>query len=222
MRVSVRAAAACPPSTARAGCRRSGIWRGFFALGLLGLAALVPAHAADAPSRLRPLLDRTHELNGIVVGYFDLASERRVARLELEHISLAYRHQGFLRVAWRPQVVMDGVTLEVVDAAAWPGQAAEVCRTLRELGGSDELILHRVCIRLAGEPGCVITAGSARLNAAGGLLLVDAFSSEAGAPPVSAGNQMFWLGGPDAGRLQPVPAVPPSSARSLSITQTSP
>ena len=156
-----------------------------------------PGVSQDAEPVL-PLFDRGHETEGFKTGYFTPAGER-VARLLIDRVGLEYRSQGFLRVAWRPMVVLEGVTLEVSDpSAAWSAQGSEILRTMRTLGGRNEVVLRRVLIRVAGAP--EITASAARIRSDGGLELTlqPGGPGQAAAPPRV---QYFWLTGPQAGRL---------------------
>jgi hypothetical protein len=141
-------------------------------------------------------------MRGVALGFFDGTTGNRVARLLLDRVTLEYRHQGFLRVAWRPLVMLDGVTLESSAVAAWPAQGPKVCQTLRELAGRDELVLRHVRVCLAGSPALEITAPSARLRADGCLELPAATVTGATAPATTV-DGCLWLTGPAAGRWMP-------------------
>jgi hypothetical protein len=177
---------------------------------VLTLVAVAWARDDDA---VAPLLDGGHETKGLRAGFFTSAGER-VARLSIDQVGLEYRTQGFLRVAWRPIVVLDGVTLEVANpAATWPEQGLQILQAMRTLGGRSELILRRVKIRLTGAAD--IDATTARIRTDGGLELTMPAAEgrpDAGLPHI----QYFWLTGPQAGRLtQTAPphlaaATPPS------------
>jgi hypothetical protein len=196
---------------------RDGRFRGLVCLaGFLALLALAsPAGAQDAYP-VMPLLDKGHEMEGIKTGFFSATGER-VARLQIDRVGLEYRNQGFLRVALWPLVVLDGVILDVSDpATVWANQGAEILRTIRNLGGRNEVILRRVQIHVAGSPDVVALVAHVRADGALELSMPEA---SAGAVSVPATIRYFWLTGPQAGRLtQTVPsrqmaAVTPTSRK---------
>jgi hypothetical protein len=179
---------------------------------VLALATSAWGRDADA---VTPVLDLSHESEGVRAGFFTPAGDR-VARLLIDRVGLEYRTQGFFRVAWRPLVVLEGVTLEVSNpAAAWPEQGAQILRTMRTLGGRNELVMRRVEICVAGEP--KISAASGVIRADGGLeLTMPAGVNDAKSTPVAV--RYFWLTGPEAGTL--TRTAPPRQAKSLSSSSS--
>jgi len=199
-------------SSSGASARRSVAGRrvGALLVGLifLTLVQFTPVARAQVPDGLRPQLDRNHEIERVGWGFFDLASGQRVARLEIERIVLGYRRQGFFRVAWRPQVRMEGVTLDIASLSGWAVQAGDLQRALRELAGGDELFLTRVRIRVAGDSPRLIEADSAVLTREGDLRLVGARQSPELKISAPAGDLLLGLTGARAGQITAAPPAP--------------
>ena len=144
------------------------------------------------------------EMRGVVFVLFDSQTQQRFARLQIGCVSMEYRRQGFLRVAWHPLVVLNEVTLETEAGAAWPTQGSQVLRALQTLGRREDMILRQVRLQLGGSPPTSLQAGTARLRPDGALVLTDIAAREGapGAPPPNPRAPLiFWLVGPNAGQL---------------------
>lgn len=168
-------------------------------MGSLLLGGLVPAVRAEAVQH-GARVPGAPDMQGVTFGIFDHERGTRTGRLKINRIHAEYRRQGFLMVAWRPLVVLEGVELEADAALSWPEQGSQIHRALLTLGGREELVLRSVRIRLAGSPVQELNATSARLGAGGVLELSEV--TLAGQPPGSDRTTgKLWLTGPNAGRL---------------------
>jgi hypothetical protein len=160
-------------------------------------------------------------MKAIVYGFFDDKTGERIGRLQIDKVGVEYQHRGFLKVAWDPLIVLDGVTLEVSAGAVWPEAGAKIIDALRVTGRQNASVLRNVHLRLAGAPGREIAAAGATLRKDGGLELLGVNFTAGAAPAASpsvTGNLCFWLAGPRAGQLTPLaPAGPAGSA----VAQTS-
>jgi hypothetical protein len=178
---------------------------------LPGLALLLAGggglRAAEAPPALARVAGAPG-MTGAVYGFFDNQTGARTGRLRIGQVVMEYQRKGFLRVAWRPRVVLDQVEFDLGADLAWPTQGTQIVRALQSLGGHDELVLRDVRLHLAGSPGTEIAAPSARLRKGGVLELVQATVS--GGPPGAPGqgNFLLWLTGPRAGQLAPANPSP--------------
>lgn len=152
-------------------------------------------------------------MRGVVYGLFDDQTGARLARLKIEHVDLEYEHRGFLRVAWRPVVVLNGVTLDVSAGVAWPAAGAKIVDALQVAGRRKASVLRDVHIRLAGEPARELTAVTGNLRADGALELTGVKFS-AGGSTESTGDRCLWLAGSRAGQLMPISAAVVSPAES--------
>ncbi len=159
-----------------------------------------PASGANAPG-----------MKAIVYGFFDDRTGARIGRLQIENVALEYQHRGFLRVAWDPLVVLDGVTLEIDAAAIWPDAGVKIVDALRVTGRQNASVLRHVRLRLGGARQSEITAESALLRKDGALELtgVELAAGSTAATLPASGRMCFWLAGPRAGQLT---TVPPASA----------
>lgn len=186
---------------------------------LIALALQVAGSALLATERTDPPPPSANApgMRAVVYGFFDDQTGARIGRLQIEKVDVEYQRHGFLRVAWDPLVVLDGVTLEVGAGVAWPQAGAKIIEALRVTGRRDVCVLRNVRLRLAGLPAREITAATASLRPDGGLELVAATWLAGGAPASAggAGNWCFWLAGPHAGQLTAAAAV----ARGASVTQ---
>ena len=155
-------------------------------------------------------------MKAIVYGFFDDKTGERIGRLQIDKVGIEYQHRGFLRVAWDPLVVLDGVTLEISAGAVWPEAGVKIIDALRVTGRQNASVLRNVHLRLAGAPGREITAAGAMLRKDGGLELlgVNLTAGAAPAEPTSAAtNFCFWLAGPRAGQLTPAAPAGPTLAQ---------
>lgn len=150
-------------------------------------------------------------MEGVVHGFFDDLTGARIGRLRIEHVRLEYRRQGFLRVAWRPLVVLDGVSLEIKAGAVWPAAGAQIVRALQG-GNRDSSILRNVSVLLEGSSAQKITAPTARLRADHAIELSDAVVARDGQTLTEPGTVCFWLAGPQAGQWTRLPSAVASTA----------
>ena len=160
-------------------------------------------------------------MKGVVYGFFDDKTGGRIGRLEIETVGVEYQHRGFLRVAWDPLVVLDGVTLEIGAGAVWPEAGAKIIDALRVTGRSGLSVMRRVHLRIAGTPVREITAATATLGPDGSLTLAGVTMPGSGAPDagVSAGNFCFWLAGAQAGQLIAIAPTGAAIAQTISVRQ---
>ena len=176
-----------------------------------GLALLAAERADPPPSANTP------GMREVVYGFFDDKTGERIGRLQIAKVDVEYQRHGFLRVAWDPLVVLDGVTLEIGAGVAWPQAGAKIIDALRVSGRREACVLRDVRLRLAGSPAREITAPTASLRADGGLQL-PAATLAAGAA-TEAGEFCFWLAGPQAGQLTPVAPGGAPVAQAISAKQ---
>lgn len=140
-------------------------------------------------------------MSGALYRFFDDATGERTGELRIGRVDMEYRRQGFLRVAWRPLVVLAKVEFDFTATMAWPAQGSQIVHALETLGGRDELVLRDVRVRLAGERRRELTAATARLAPGGALVLFDAELSEGGEAATAPGTYRLELTGVNAGRL---------------------
>ncbi len=174
-----------------------------FRIGLLGMAlawsgngSLPAAEPAPAPATR---VSGAPGMQGAVYRFFDDKTGERTGELRIGRVDMEYRRQGFLRVAWRPLVVLAKVEFDFSATMAWPEQGSQIVRALEALGGRDELVLREVHVRLAGSPDRELTAATARLMPGGAIELADAVLTGSEATP--PGTFRLSLTGPNAGRL---------------------
>lgn len=174
-------------------------------IGLFLLGGLTPTVAAETGATPVPAGNQPG-MEGVVHGFFDDQTGARIGRLRIDHVRLEYRRQGFLRVAWRPLVVLDGVSLEIKAGTAWPAAGTQIIRALQG-GNRDSSVLRNVTVLLDGSPAQRITAPTARLRADHALELSDAVVVRDGQAFAEPGTVCFWLAGPQAGQWTRPPAA---------------
>jgi hypothetical protein len=132
---------------------------------------------------------------------------------------MEYQRKGFLRVAWKPLVVLKAVNFEVNSGMAWPVQGAQMVRALLTLGGRDELVLREVRVQLAGSPAREITAPTARLLPDGALEMSEAIFSVEGVAQADTrpGTFRLALTGQHAGQLRQMVAQSRTASPRLSF-----
>lgn len=168
-----------------------------FAAGTMCVSAADPADASARPG-----------MQGMVYRFFDDRTGANIGRLRIERVEMEYGRRGFLRVAWQPVVVLDGVTLEISSTAVWPAAGAPILDALR-VKARDGAVLRNVTLVLPSTPGTKITSSAGRLRGDGALELTDAVVFDAGSPPSGSTTLCFWLSGPQAGKW--TAARPPTS-----------
>lgn len=182
---------------------------------MLGCAVLsvgaVEATVASVAGGQAPAagVERHAGMEGVVYGFFDDRTGDRIGRLSIGHVGIEYQRQGFLRVAWKPLVVLDEVMLEIAPGAHWPDAGRQIIDALGR-GRSREAVVRRLHLRVGGEPAVDLTAALAQLRADGALLLAEADAGGTARPA-----KCFWLAGPQAGTLTPPDG--PLSAAALSL-----
>ena len=193
-----------------------------------GLALLLVATGGvGAAAQASPVVQGGNApgMKEVIHGFFDDKTGDKIGRLRIESVGVEYQKRGFLRVAWDPIVVLDGVTLEIAPGATWPEAGVKILDALHVTGRSGACVLRRVTLRLDGPAPRDIRAATASLRADGGLELTDATSLTAAgagsAPEAGSKNFCFWLAGPQAGQLVATVPVGANIAQTLSTKQTS-
>lgn len=197
-------------------CRR------FFLLLALALAAVVPGAKLAAQAAK---VEGAPSVQGVVYRFFDNRTGARTGELRIGSVDLEYRRQGFMRVAWRPLVVLQSVVLTVDSEQAWAGHDSQIVRALLTHGGREDLVLRGVKVGLAGTPARELFAGTARLLPDGVLELMDATLTTD--RTTETGTYRLPLTGAHAGQLRLVGRghTPPSLSafrQSEPITQLHP
>ncbi len=166
---------------------------------LLSLGSGV-AWGAAAPER--PVANRPG-MEGLVYGLFDDATGARIGRLKIGRVLSESGKQGFLRVAWRPLVVLENVTLELAEDARWPEAGRTVLKALQGIA-RDQTELRGVHISRSGAQRCELRSPAGRLRADGAMEFAVA-TVEIGDRPLRSGGGCFWLAGASAGQWVPNP-----------------
>lgn len=141
-------------------------------------------------------------MQGVVYRFFDNRTGARTGELRIGRVDLEYRRQGFMRVAWRPLVVLQSVALTVDGDQAWAGHDSQIVRALLTHGGREDLVLRGVKVHLGGASARELFASTARLLPDGVLELNDATLTTDGT--TRNGTFRLALAGAHAGRLHPV------------------
>lgn len=141
-------------------------------------------------------------VQGVVYRFFDNRTGARTGELRIGSVDLEYRRQGFMRVAWRPLVVLQSVVLTVDGDEAWAGYDSQIVRALLTHGGREDLVLRDVKVLLAGASTRELSASTARLLPDGVLELQGATLTADGT--THNGTFRLALTGAQAGRLHPV------------------
>ena len=175
----------------------------FAVLGLTVLLAAPSRLGAEDPPASSARIKGAPGMAGAVYSFFDARTGARTGQLKIGQVSMEYRSNGFMRVAWQPRVVLTQVDFNIGADMAWPAQGSQIMRTLQSLGRSDELALRDVRLHLAGSPGREIAALSARLRKGGVLELSEATVSDGTPAAPRRGTFLLWLAGPRAGQLLP-------------------
>ncbi len=189
---------------------------GFARLGLmLVIVACIPLRGAEPAATNRPGME------GVTYRFFDDRTGGDIGRLRIERVTMEYGRRGFLRVAWQPQVVLEGVTLEIVSGAPWPAAGTQILEALRA-GGREAGALHNLTLLPAGTSTPKIVAPVARLRADGAIECVAAAVSPAGGAASVSETGCFWLSGPLAGRWIPRASIDANATPTLSTASLQP
>ena len=140
------------------------------------------------------------------VGFFNEANGWRVGRLQIGKMTLDYRHQGVFRVAWKPQVVLTGVTLQIADRSSCAAVSSQLPEALRSIGAGGAMVMREVVLEIQAPAHLRIESARAELTAAGDLLLRDAHRSDA--PDASACDVVLYLSGARIGEIEAAAANP--------------
>lgn len=175
-------------------------------LPLLRLALLLTlggGRLIAAPGEAMPVASGANApgMKAIVYGFFDDKTGERIGRLQIEKVGVEYQRRGFLRVAWDPLVVLDGVTLEIGAGATWPEAGNKIIDALRVTGRQNSSVLRHVRLRLAGATPREIVAETATLRKDGGLELVGVENADGAGRPATTETLCFWLAGPRGGEV---------------------
>ena len=200
------------------GCRHT--------LSLIALALAVgvaTGERLEAADREAPVtkVEGAPRMQGVAYRFFDDRTGALTGQLRIGHVDMEYQRKGFLRVAWKPQVILQDVNFEVSSDLAWPVQGAQMVRALVALGGRDELVLRDVRVQRAGAPGREITAPTARLLPDGALEMSGATLAEEGRAQADSRTGTFRLAltGPHAGQLRQLVVQSRSAAARLSFNE---
>ena len=189
------------------------------ALGLVGMTGV----RLEAAGRDDPVtrVEGAPRMQGVSYRFFDDRTGALTGQLRIGHVDMEYQRKGFLRVAWKPQVILQDVNFEVSSDLAWPVQGAQMVRALLALGGRDELVLREVRVHLAGTPGRAITAPTARLLPDGALEMPGATLAEDGRTQAGGRTGTFRLAltGRHAGQLRQMVVQSRPAASRLSFNE---
>lgn len=199
-----------------------GFWRG--AAGLICWALLsLPVDAASVVVSGNSSVNMTKDdgPRNVTLGFFEEASGERIARLQIGLMTLDYRRQGLFRVAWKPQVVLTNVTLQLTDLAACRRVGEQLPEALRSIGAVGAVQLRAFVLEVQ-QPNLIrIEALGAEITADGNLLLLAATRGDdtSGA----SRNILVRLTGANAGLLENQPrSAPVALAPSQSVTLAQP
>lgn len=168
---------------------------------VVGLARAAEVGREAEPERMQ--LRVTREEGPVNVRYVFLSDRtgERVARLRIGHIKMAYGKQGIFRVAWKPKAVLQGVELQIIDAASWPTVSDQLADTLGRLAARGTLVMQDIVIERVGEPQQRVEAPTAEFTPAGDLVLPAARLTSG-----AAGRLTLILRGPQAGNISLIPS----------------
>ena len=128
------------------------------------------------------LLDWSGKIHDTRLGFFDSTTGVRVAYLRIECVSREFGHAGPFRVAWKPQVILDHLTIDITAAAAWPSVAGEAFNMLPSGRGSVAVVIRNLTLRIPAWNGLVIEAPLARLTETGDIVLIGATALQRDTP----------------------------------------
>lgn len=94
----------------------------------------------------------------LVYGFFEPASGRRIARLQVARVRLDYGKHGLFRVAWKARPLLSGVELRIDDEVAWPAVAGQLADVLRQMSGAAGALLRDVVIVRPDETARIVAA----------------------------------------------------------------
>lgn len=189
-----------------------GLWRRVVfpvVAGLLGLAFFpLIAHSASVIVSGNSSVNMTTDdgPRNVSLGFFDDASGERIARLQIGLMTLSFRHQGVFRVAWKPQVILTEVTLQLTNLAACRTVGAQLPEALRSIGAGGSLQLRAIVLEIQQPAVLRIEASGAEFTTEGDLRLLRANRSDE--PTEAARTMLLRLNGPAAGSLENMPGAP--------------
>jgi len=188
---------------------------------LIVMVCSVAGGRLEAADREAPAakVEGAPRMQGVAYRFFDDRTGALTGQLRIGHVDMEYQRKGFLRVAWKPQVILQDVKFEVSSDMAWPVQGAQMVRALLALGGRDELVFRDVRVQLAGTPGREITAPNARLLPDGALEMSGATLAEEGTAQTDnrTGTFRLALTGQHAGQLRQMVAQSRTASPRLSF-----
>jgi hypothetical protein len=188
---------------------------------LIVMVCSVAGGRLEAADREAPAakVEGAPRMQGVAYRFFDDRTGALTGQLRIGHVDMEYQRKGFLRVAWKPQVILQDVKFEVSSDMAWPVQGAQMVRALLALGGRDELVFRDVRVQLAGTPGREITAPNARLLPDGALEMSGATLAEEGRAQTDnrTGTFRLALTGQHAGQLRQMVAQSRTASPRLSF-----
>lgn len=192
-------------------------------LPVLGWSALPEGRPAESPG-LTASLATAPGMRGLVYSFFEEQTGRRIGRLRIDSAEVEYGRQGFLRVAWRPLVVLSGVTLDAGEISDWRAAGAQIIDALKVAGQREAFVMRSIRLRLKLADGTLqeVTAGQATLRADGAMELHDATVADGtSAVALERGTLLLWLAGPQTGQLTAGSAAAAGPALSQFSPETS-
>ena len=169
-----------------------------------------PGATAGGPAAI---YDLAGDIRGAVFGFFDSGTGERLACLRIGHIGRDHGHQGLFRVAWKPQVVLDRVCLEVSGQSAWPRAARQILAAFPRYRATTALVIRGFELRITAPSPLGIAARDGWLTPEGNLALSDAVVREAGSPPRRLPLALIPLTRPAAAVWSVAPPSVPTAAR---------
>lgn len=183
----------------------------------MAVSSGIAAVETQAPA---PKVEGAPSMKGSVFSIFDNKSGTRTGRIKVEHIDFEYRRQGFMLVALRPQVVMEGVEMEIDASLAWNTQGLQIVRALTSMGKHEEVLMRNIRVRFTGPQAQELTAQFARLTPTGALEFSQAGLTASGESADSDGTYLLPLTGPNAGHLMRTNPRHPSPNRNDLLSNT--
>ena len=182
---------------------QQGILLGTLLMNFTGLAQA--ASVAISPT-MAVTMTREDGPQNVRVGFFNEANGWRVGRLQIGKMTLDYRRQGVFRVAWKPQVVLTGVTLQITDRSACAAVSSQLPEALRSIGAGGAMVMREVVLEIQAPTNLRIESARAEFTAAGDLILRDARRSDT--PAATPSDLVLYLSGAKIGEIEAIVVNP--------------
>jgi hypothetical protein len=121
-------------------------------------------------------------------------------RMVIDSIRRDYGHDGPFRVAWKPLLLLDGVTVDVADATRWAQVAPTLMRGRPFQPSAEREVQIRGIVIRVGSPCVVVTGATATVSPSGEFILDHGSVAAPGEPTRSFARLRVPL-------LKPVPSV---------------